>query len=232
MAVGGPQQHNIPAEIVPSQSPMRQIQDVHSRLSMNTSGRITLGSAMAAAVGLSLGATQGGQTAQLRFRAEHAHKMPDSTTGWYLYHKTKNYHTMYGGVREGVRMGIRTGFWSFLALSLESTVDRCRGASDMFSTIIASLTVAGAFSLWHRFPITTAARTARSGFLFGLVYGSVQDILGLAQGRPVGYIEFFRRRRGGAAESGPGSQTAPAKTGHDNISVSAGETLSTRSQGR
>lgn len=127
-----------------------QYRDGHPRLSMNTPGRITVGSAVAAAVGLSLGATQGGQMAQLRFRAEHAHKMPDSTTGWYLYHKTKNYHAMYGGIREGLRMAVRTGFWSFMALSLESTVDRCRGASDMFSTIVASLTVAGAFSLWRK----------------------------------------------------------------------------------
>lgn len=125
--------------------------DSHPRLSMATSARVTLGSAAASLIGFSLGATQGGQMAQLRFRAEHAHKMPDSTTGWYLYHKTKNYHAMQGGIREGLRMGARTGFWSFMALSLESTVDRCRGASDMFSTIIASLSVAGAFSLWRKF---------------------------------------------------------------------------------
>lgn len=125
-------------------------QDSQPRLSMASPARITLGSSVAGLIGFSLGATQGGQMAQLRFRAEHAHKMPDSTTGWYLYHKTKNYHAMQGGIREGMRMGARTGFWSFMALSLESTVDRCRGASDMFSTIIASLTVAGAFSLWRK----------------------------------------------------------------------------------
>ena len=87
--------------------------------------------------------------AQLRFRAEHAHKMPDTTTGWYFYHKSKNYHAMQGGIREGFRMGLKTGVWTFVALSLESTVDRYRGASDMFSTTIATLTVAGAFSLWR-----------------------------------------------------------------------------------
>lgn len=125
-------------------------QDSNPRLSMVTPARVGLGSSVAGLIGFSLGATQGGQSAQLRFRAEHAHKMPDSTTGWYLYHKTKNYHAMQGGVREGIRMGLRTGFWSFIALSLESTVDRCRGASDMFSTITASLTVAGAFSLWRK----------------------------------------------------------------------------------
>jgi hypothetical protein len=94
---------------------------------------------------------QGGQMAQLRFRAEHAHKMPDTTTGWYFYHKSKNYHAMQGGIREGFRMGAKTSFWSFVALGLESTVDRYRGRSDMFSTTVATLTVAGAFSLWRKY---------------------------------------------------------------------------------
>ena len=124
--------------------------DEYPRLSSSTPIRVALGSFVAGLIGASLGATQGGQTAQLRFRAEHAHKMPDSTAGWYLYHKSKNYHTMQGGVREAFRMGFRTSFWSFIALSLESTVDNCRGAKDMFSTIIASLTVAGAFSVWRK----------------------------------------------------------------------------------
>lgn len=109
-----------------------------------------MGTATSGLIGFALGITKGGQTAQLRFRAEHAHKMPDSTTGWYLYHKTKNYHAMQGGIREGLKMGVRTSIWSFMALSLESTVDSCRGASDMFSTIIASLTVAGTFSLLRK----------------------------------------------------------------------------------
>ncbi|KAH7166791.1 hypothetical protein DER46DRAFT_573676 [Fusarium sp. MPI-SDFR-AT-0072] len=185
-------------------------QDTNPRLSIATPMRLMLGTISSAVVGFSLGATQGGQMAQLRFRAEHAHKMPDTTTGWYFYHKSKNYHAMQGGIREGFRMGLKTGFWSFLALSLESTVDRYRGASDMFSTTIATLTVAGAFSLWQRdeltsadirrvhldrLSLTTAARTARYGLLFGLAYGGIQDVLGLARGRPIGYVEFLRGRR-------------------------------------
>jgi hypothetical protein len=79
--------------------------------------------------------------------------MPDTTTGWYLYHKSKNYHAMQGGIREGFRMGARTGLWSFMALFLESTVDRCRGSSDMFSTMVATLTVAGGFSVWRKWEI-------------------------------------------------------------------------------
>ncbi|KAJ4311653.1 hypothetical protein N0V84_010332 [Fusarium piperis] len=193
------------AAVMPSdlEPPSAFPQDAFPRLSVPTPTRLMLGTISSALVGFSLGATQGGQMAQLRFRAEHAHKMPDTTTGWYFYHKSKNYHAMQGGIREGFRMGLKTGLWSLMALSLESTVDRYRGASDMFSTTIATLTVAGGFSIWHRLSFTTAARTARYGLMFGLVYGGIQDLVGLARGRPIGYVEFLRRRggRSGASRS-------------------------------
>ncbi|ROT39657.1 hypothetical protein SODALDRAFT_273478 [Sodiomyces alkalinus F11] len=165
-----------------------------SRLSMPTPVRIPAAGLVGFGMGYTLGLIQGSRTAQLRFRAEHAHKMPTTTTGWYLYHKSKNYHTMYGGLREGFRMGARVGFWSLMAFGLESTIDRCRGSTDLLSTVLASLTVAGGFSLWNRFSLPTAARTARQGLLFGLVYGGLQDIVGLVRGRHIGYVEFFRRR--------------------------------------
>ncbi|GFP54335.1 hypothetical protein TASIC1_0003071400 [Trichoderma asperellum] len=184
----------------------------HPRLAIMTPSRLLLGSVASSFVGFSLGAVQGGQMAQLRFRAEHAHKMPDTTAGWYLYHKSKNYHAMQGGIREGFRMGLKTGFWSLMALSLESTVDRYRGSSDMFSTVVATLTVAGAFSLWpdhrpapgltDRFSLSTAARTAKYGLVFGLAYGGVQDLVGLARGRPIGYVELIRRRFGSRSREG------------------------------
>lgn len=157
-----PGQPSMPLEAEPSSSPAEPF----PRLSMSTPTRLLLGSVSSGIVGFTLGAMQGGQTAQLRFRAEHAHKMPDTTTGWYFYHKSKNYHAMQGGIREGFRMAARTGLWSFVALGLESTVDRYRGCSDMFSTTVATLTVAGAFSLWREcFPIflrdILAARPSR-----------------------------------------------------------------------
>jgi hypothetical protein len=145
-----------PIATIASEPPSAFPYDPHPRLSFATPARVFLGTLTAGAVGFSLGAMQGGQMAQLRFRAEHAHKMPDSTTGWYLYHKSKNYHAMQGGIGEGFRMGAKTAFWSGMALGLESTVDRYRGCSDMFSTIVATLTVAGGFSLWRKFLLCLA----------------------------------------------------------------------------
>ncbi|KND91037.1 hypothetical protein TOPH_04399 [Tolypocladium ophioglossoides CBS 100239] len=191
--------HDVASPATPTTMSMSES---HPRLSISTPSRLVLGSVSSGIVGLTLGAMQGGQMAQLRFRAEHAHKMPDTTTGWYFYYKSKNYHAMQGGIREGFRMGAKTAFWSFVALGLESTVDRYRGSSDMFSTTVATLSVAGAFSLWHRFSLSTAARTARFGLLFGLAYGGVQDLVGLARGRPIGYVELVRRRFGAASRDG------------------------------
>ncbi|KZL73586.1 hypothetical protein CT0861_02924 [Colletotrichum tofieldiae] len=190
-----------------------------SRLSIPTPARIPLAGMVGFGIGTTLGLAHGGRTAQLRFRAEHAHKMPTTTTGWYLYHKSKNYHAMQGGLREGLRMGSRLSFWTLMTFGLESTVDRYRGKTDLLSTVLASLTVAGGFSLWSksqqlsshaltqrplltqsppldRFSLPTAARTVRYGLLFGLVYGGMQDVVGLARGRPIGYVDFVRRRLG------------------------------------
>ncbi|KAG6169671.1 hypothetical protein E4U24_003624 [Claviceps purpurea] len=186
------------------------IHDPSIRLSTPVSSRLALGFVSSGTVGFVLGALHGGQTAQLRFRAEHAHKMPDTTTGWYLYHKSKNYHAMRGGISEGFRMAARTSLWTIMALGLESSVDRYRGCSDMFSTTVATLTVAGAFSLWHRFSMSSLSRTAKMGLYFGLVYGGMQDLAALARGRPIGYVEILRHRFGSV-----GGRPTSSRTGLD-----------------
>ncbi|KAI9672333.1 MAG: hypothetical protein M1817_003355 [Caeruleum heppii] len=144
--------------------------------------------------GMALGMSQGSITAGLRFRAENAHRLPQTPTGWYFYHKSKNYHRMLGGVKEGFRMGFRMGFWGGALFTVQEAVDRIRGTKDFASTVVAGLGVAGGFSLWNRFPIPTAARTAKSGLKFGLVFGLVQDVLALARGRRLGYVDFLLRR--------------------------------------
>lgn len=51
--------------------------------------------------------------------------------------------------------------------------------------------------------LAAAARTAKYGLLFGVVYGGVQDVVGLARGRPVSYVEAVRRRVGSRAADQP-----------------------------
>ena len=48
-----------------------------------------------------------------------------------------------------------------------------------------------AYDLLDKFPIITAGRTIKAGFYSSLAFGLVQDALGLARGRRLGYVDFF-----------------------------------------
>ncbi|KAH6651667.1 hypothetical protein BKA67DRAFT_660458 [Truncatella angustata] len=174
---------------------------MESRLSLPPMVRIPGAAVAAFSMGFTLGLAHGSQMAGLRFRAEHAHKLPTTTTGWYLYHKSKNYHLMFGGLKEGFSNGARLSVITTAMFCTENLFDVYRGSKDMFNTIAASLAVASGFSLINRFSAAEGARTARKGLIVGVVYGAIQDALSLARGRPVGYIEFLRRQIGSSAEA-------------------------------
>lgn len=53
-----------------------------------------------------------------------------------------------------------------------------------------------------RFPVITAARTAKKGLAIGLAYGLVQDVLGLMRGRRLGYVDLLTGRRRKESRSG------------------------------
>lgn len=99
-------------------------------------------------VGMALGLTHGIKTTNLRFRAENSHRFPSTPQGWYLYHKSKNYHLILGGVKEGLKMGPKLAFWTGGLFVLEEALDRMRGTKDFVSTVVAGLGVAGVFSAW------------------------------------------------------------------------------------
>ena len=180
------------------------------RLSVPTIPRIFGGVTLAFLAGASLGISHGGKLAGMRFRAENAHRFPTTPSGWYLYHKSKNYHVIVGGVKEGIRMGARVGFWTGTFLVIESSLDKWRETKDFISSSIAGFSVASAFSLtsksserskaiWvdlthittDQFPLMTAVRTLKSGLYGGILYGLVQDVLGLARGRQLRYVDLI-----------------------------------------
>lgn len=123
-----------------------------SRLSIPPLVRIPAAALTSFGVGMTLGLAHGSTMAGLRFRAEHAHRLPTTTTGWYLYHKTKNYHLAYGGLKEGFKVGARLSVLSTAMFCAENLFDVYRGTKDLFSTVVASLAVAGGFSLWSMPP--------------------------------------------------------------------------------
>ncbi|EGZ76388.1 hypothetical protein NEUTE2DRAFT_76769, partial [Neurospora tetrasperma FGSC 2509] len=167
------------------------------RLSTPDAVRIPLASSTALLIGFTLGMSQGIKTAGMRFRAEHAHKLPTTKMGWYFYHKSKNYNSIWGGAKEGARMGAKICFWTTAMFGIEHMFDAYRGTADIFNTVTACVTVAGAFSLWNRFSLPMAARTTKTALVVGLAYGGLQDVAGIARGRPIGYVEFLKRRVGG-----------------------------------
>ncbi|OBT72161.1 hypothetical protein VF21_08768 [Pseudogymnoascus sp. 05NY08] len=185
-------------------SARRNHRTADARLSLPPPTRLLLGTSTGFLVGLTLGGSHGFGLAGLRFRAENAHRLPKEPTGWYLYHKSKNYRMMLEGVKEGVRMGGRVAVWTGVFLGVEEVVDVVRGRRDVGGTVVASLSVAGGFSLWNRFPLATAARTAKTGLAIGLAYGLAQDAVGAMRGRRPGYVDFIlggsgegREREGG-----------------------------------
>ncbi|KAI0855539.1 hypothetical protein F4860DRAFT_519784 [Xylaria cubensis] len=179
-----------------------------SRLSIPPLMRIPAAAATAFGIGMTLGLAHGSKMAGLRFRAEHAHRLPTTTTGWYLYHKSKNYHVAFGGLKEGFKVGARLGVLSTAMFCAENLFDVYRGGQDFVSTVMASLAVAGGFSLWNRFSAAETARTAKKGLIFGLVFGGVQDMISLARGRPVGYISFLKKQIGKPTEESATSRQA------------------------
>jgi hypothetical protein len=175
-----------------------------------------------------LGTAKGCQDAGLRFAAENAHRQPTTQTGWYLYHKSKNYNVIFGGLVEGWKQALRYSIWVGMYFAMEEGVDRGRAAGvrtwrgirrkrgesgadaeerqiagnrDCLSSMFAGLGTAGIFSAWNRFPLPTAARTAKLGAKAGLAFGVLQDGVSLLRGRRVGYIEFLRRITFGSSVS-------------------------------
>jgi hypothetical protein len=200
------------------------------RLSIPFILRLPILVAVGGTAGGLLGLVHGANETGLRFRAENAHRLPTTQTGWYLYHKSKNYVAMLGGIKEGVRMAGRQAFWVGVFVGSEEGVDRARGAvsriwsgmrendhgevegasKDFVSTVFAGLGTAGLFSAWHRFPIPTAARLAKTGAKAGLAFGLLQDLASMMRGRRLGYVDFVKRHVFGSTQRGESKVVLPA----------------------
>ncbi|EGP92619.1 uncharacterized protein MYCGRDRAFT_65284 [Zymoseptoria tritici IPO323] len=186
---------------VPPRPPIRTLND---RLSLSPMYRLPLGMLLGFASGGLLGMAKGSQDAGFRFTAENAHRQPKTQTGWYLYHKSKNYNTIFGGVKEGFKQAWRYTFWVGMYFAMEEEARQIAGNRDCLSSMFAGLGTAGIFSAWNRFPLPTAARTAKLGAKAGFGFGLLQDAVSLVRGRRVGYVEFVKRVTLGSSEDGDG----------------------------
>lgn len=132
--------------------PAESFYSPNERLSTSFTGRLFLCNIGTFAVGTVIGGALGSRQASLRFRAENAHRFPTSERGWFFYHKSKNYYTALGGVKEGVKTGAKLCSWVTMFVVTEEAVDRLRGRSDFLSTVVAGLSLSGFFSVWSLWP--------------------------------------------------------------------------------
>lgn len=122
--------------------------DSPPRLGIEVGRRLPYASMSAFSTGLALGYYHGSKKAGLVFRAENAHRFPTSSTGWFQYHKTKNYIGIVGGVKDGMKMGFKLGAGALAFCVFEETVDYARhDERDFLSTVTAGLSFSGIYSL-------------------------------------------------------------------------------------
>jgi hypothetical protein len=195
--------------------------DTPPRLGIDVDRRIPYALMSAFTTGMTLGYYHGSKKAGLVFRAENAHRFPTTSSGWFQYHKTKNYISVVGGVKDGFKMGSKLGAGALAFCLFEETVDYARhDERDFLSTVTAGLSCSGIYSLLGKaclktqllHPITklntnltlfytarhdvyTAARTARLGLKMSLVYGLLQDTLETMKGNRPTYIDFITGNR-------------------------------------
>lgn len=196
--------------------------DTPPRLGIDVDRRIPYALMSAFTTGMALGYLNGSKKAGLVFRAENAHRFPTTSSGWFQYHKTKNYISVVGGVKDGFKMGSKLGAGALAFCLFEETVDYARhDERDFLSTVTAGLSCSGIYSLLGknrigesfyevqlsrqtpnltmldlaRHDVYTAARTAKLGLKMSLVYGLLQDGLETMKGNRPAYIDFIMGNR-------------------------------------
>ncbi|GLI73660.1 hypothetical protein PoHVEF18_001880 [Penicillium ochrochloron] len=170
--------------------------DTPPRLGIDVDRRIPYALMSAFTTGMALGYLNGSKKAGLVFRAENAHRFPTTSSGWFQYHKTKNYISVVGGVKDGFKLGSKLGAGALAFCLFEETVDYARhDERDFLSTVTAGLSCSGIYSLLARHDVYTAARTAKLGLKMSLVYGLLQDGLETMKGNRPAYIDFIMGNR-------------------------------------
>lgn len=208
--------HDIPLEDPASlalQDDYKLLGYSNERLSMPPALRWPLLAATTFLYGASLGMTVGGRKAADRYRAMNAHRLPSTQAGWYLYHRSKSYHTTVGGVKEGVKFGTKLSLWASLFMLAEEGLDQARGRlfakkdedvatgqRDTANTVMAALTTVGLYSRWHRMDVFATTKMASMSLKYGLMYGLAQDALASLRGEPPAYLRWLRRKTFGSKD--------------------------------
>ncbi|OLL24519.1 hypothetical protein NEOLI_004005 [Neolecta irregularis DAH-3] len=107
------------------------------RFGLPSSIYILLLSTAGASWGFALGGISGAGKSALQYRAENAHRMPRTNQEW----------VMLGAIKSGARYAGKIGFITGCFGATEVVIDKTRGTVDAFTTMLAGLSTALAFSL-------------------------------------------------------------------------------------
>lgn len=205
--IGKEKSITIPLTAEPDPSLSDMIRQQHERLGLNPVVRTMLLASVSFAGGLAMGASHGGRVARMRYRAENAHHTPNSAAGWYLYKKSQNYHGILGGVKEGIKVGLRFAGWATMFVVLEEGLDRARakafrrrgeeerkGQRDFLNTLSAAVALAGVHGWWNRMDRFAAMRMTRFAIRYAVPYGLAQDLLASLRGDRPWYVDSLMKR--------------------------------------
>jgi hypothetical protein len=147
--------------------------DTPPRLGIDVERRLPYTAISAFSVGLGVGSNHGAKKAAYQFRAENAHRFPTTSTGWFQYHKSKNYKSIVGGVFDGAKLGTKLGLGAMAFCLFEETVDCARhDRRDFISTVIAGLSFSGICSLLGT--VYLLWKLALWSYLFANILGFLQ----------------------------------------------------------
>lgn len=126
--------------------------DAPPRLGLHVRQRVHYTALAAFLSGITIGVPHGAKKASYLFRAENAHRVPNSPSGWFQYHKWKNYAIGSRGLADGLKMGSGLALGAIAFSLFEETVDYARNdRRDFLSTVTAGLSFSGIYSLLSEF---------------------------------------------------------------------------------
>ncbi|KAJ9070822.1 hypothetical protein DSO57_1003287 [Entomophthora muscae] len=109
--------------------------------------------------------------------AERQHTPPKTVSGWYFYHKTKNYHVMLKATRSGVKTATKlaaicTGY-EFIQFSSDIII--FDGTTHPASSVISGFITSGIFSRLVKLPKQSTIYAMLAGTGVGLLTGCLQE---------------------------------------------------------
>lgn len=160
---------------------------------MVPSQRIKTFTLTAGTMGLVSGFYDGIKISSLRFLVENSHRLPRTVGAWYLYHKKKNYVMVLGGSRAACILALKFLGMVGTFFTLECIIDRYvrKNTIDFANTTAAAGIISATYAAYTHASRAAIFQTIKRGSLFGLSLGFTQDMLILARGGNVWYLNML-----------------------------------------